>query len=589
MIEARRTKNPLIRSILKWADAQKTTPLLPHYVPGTDERERSLLAAVGGIARVVAKTTGEVGSEVPIEVSNWWSSAPSPPQELTHAVLRNLQSGRDLFGELYTVIVSNTHRRSHGTAFTPQAITSHMVAECETYRIDPAVVIDPGAGVGAFTLDAASKWHVPVVAVDLNVTTLGFLAARCHFEGHHTSALSPQDSSTQVKSTAIHLVLGDFLTWLPNSLSQSAAPALILGNPPYTRHQGMSSVVKMAARDAAGKLVSSGLAGMAAYFLAVSLRRLRPRDALCMILPGSWMHARYGGELRRHLWGLTNRRVRLSVFPHDEEIFPQNKVDTMVLLVGPEEEKQFPLTLAEASLKGSRVKTVQSEDIDRNLEQPLTFPRALRDWRFASRHSARLRDSFIVHRGIATGRNAFYLLTDEEVEHFQIPPSAIVPVISSLRNIDADTIDEVTFARLSTHNAKRWLLLLESSDDNNPAIRRYLAHGVDCGADSGFLARQRRCWFALRDISPAPLLLLPMTKRVFRVLRNTKGVRHTNSLYGLYPVTDDVDIDAAADWLRSRDGQEALHRVAQRYGGGALKLEPRSVEQIEVPPWFGRK
>ena len=40
----------------------------------------------------------------------------------------------------------------------------------------------------------------------------------------------------------------------------------------------------------------------------------------------------------------------------------------------------------------------------------------------------------------------------------------------------------------------------------------------------------------------APLLLLPMTRQVFRVLRNIKGVKHTNSLYGLYPHSGDVDI-----------------------------------------------
>ena len=578
-----------MRSILRWADTQNAPSLLPHYAPGADERERRLLAAVGGIAKAVAQSTAAVGSDVPIEVSDWWSSAPLPPRELTHAVIQDLQSGRDPFGELYAVIVSNAHRRTIGTAFTPQEVTSHMVAQCQIYGIEPAVVIDPGAGVGAFTLDAASKWEVPVVAIDLNVVALGFLAARCQFEGHETSATSPLDSNRQVESPVIHLVLGDFLSWLPKGLRQSADPALILGNPPYTRHQGMSPLVKRSARDAAGKLVSSGLAGMAAYFLAASLRHLRPSDALCMILPGSWMHARYGVELRRHLWGLTNRRVKLSVFPHDEEIFPRNKVDAVVLLVGPQEGKRFPLTLAEASLQGSRVKTVRVEEIDRSLEQPQTFPRALRDWRYVSSDSARLGDSFMVHRGIATGRNAFFLLTDAEVEYFQIPASAVVPIISSLRNIDADIIDDVTFAHLDERDAKRWLLLLGSSDDSNLAIRRYLARGVDCGVDSGFLARQRRCWFALQDISPAPLLLLPMTKRVFRVLRNSKGVRHTNSLYGLYPVSDDVDVAAAAGWLRSRGGQDALHRVAQRYGGGALKLEPRSVEQIEVPRWFGRK
>lgn len=588
MIESRRTKDPLVRSILKWADAQSTTTLVSDHAPGTDDRERGLLSALGGIARVVSETTDNGGSEVPIEVSNWWSSAPSPPMELADDVRRALKSGRDLFGELYTAVVSTTHRRRFGTVFTPPAVTRHMLAQCEKYGVAPAVVIDPGAGVGAFTLDAASKWGVPVVAVDLNVATLGFLAARCHFEGHETSALQPKGGGTQAQPPAIHLVQGDFLAWLPNGLSQTRTPALIIGNPPYTRHQGMDPKLKEAAREVAGSLVSSGLAGMAAYFLAASLRYLRPSDALCMILPGSWMHARYGYEIRRHLWSLTHRRVQLNVFPHNAEVFPQSRVDAVVLFVGPHEEERCPLTLAEASINGVNVKTMRAENIDRALEQPSTFPRTLRDLNRKSRYSARLGDSFAVHRGIATGRNAYFLLSDVEVEDRQIPASALVPVISSVKNMDADTINEETFAHLRRGDVKRWLLMLEPNDINTSAIRRYIEYGVRRGVDNGFLANHRHHWFAVEDIAPAPLLLLPMTKREFRVVRNAKGVRHTNNLYGLSPITDDVDVDGAACWLRSPNGQDALLRAAHRYGGGMLKLEPRAVGNVKVPQSFGK-
>ena len=580
-----------MRSILQWADTQRTTTLVPKHAPGTDDRERGLLAALGGIARVVSETAGSVGSEVPIEVSKWWSSAPSPPKELSDEVRRVLQSRRDLFGELYTVVVSTAHRRRLGTVFTPPAVTGHMLAQCEKYGVEPAVVIDPGTGVGAFTLDAASKWGVPVVAVDLNVATLGFLAARCHFAGHETSTHPPQDDATQEQPPAIHLVQEDFLAWLPNGLSQTRTPALIIGNPPYTRHQGMDSKLKEAARDAAGSLVSSGLAGMAAYFLATSLRYLRPSDALCMILPGSWMHAKYGHGIRQHLWSLTHRRVQLDVFPHEVEVFPQIKVDAVVLFVGPQEEEQCPFTLAETSINGVQVNTIRAVNIDRALEQPMTFPRTLNDWSRASRYPSRLRDSFTVHRGIATGRNAFFLLSDAEVEDHQIPATALVPVISRLKNTDADTadtIDEETFSLLRKGSVKRWLLMLGPSDISTPAIRRYLAHGARQGVDTGFLARQRRHWFIVEDIPPAPLLLVPMTKRKFRVTRNTKGVRHTNNLYGLYPLSDDIDVEGAARWLRGRSGQQALHRAAHRYGGGMLKLEPRAVGHVEVPASFGR-
>ena len=136
---------------------------------------------------------------------------------------------------------------------------------------------------------------------------------------------------------------------------------LVIGNPPYTRHQGMDPTSKAIAREAAGPLVCSRLAGMAAYFLAATLRYLRPSDALCMILPGSWMHARYGREIREHLWGLTHRSIRLDVFPHDVDVFPRARVDAVVLFVGPEAQEPKCLTVAAASIGDRSVTTAQAE------------------------------------------------------------------------------------------------------------------------------------------------------------------------------------------------------------------------------------
>ena len=588
MLRADPPNDVLVRQILKWASAQAPPALAPESAPGTTDREREMLAALGGLAGVVSNGAANCQSTVPVEVSDWWDAAPCPPADIAERARRALQSGRDLFGDLYTAIVSMSSRRRLGTVFTPPMVTAHMLARCEDNGVVPATVVDPGAGVGAFTLEAATRWQAPVVAVDLNVATLGLLAARCHLAGHQTSGEAAEACAGQAQPREIHLVRRDFLTWLPDGLSRTTGPALVIGNPPYTRHQGMDAKTKAVAREAGGSLVSSGLAGMAAYFLAATLRYLRPSDALCMILPGSWMHARYGREIREHLWHLTHRSVQVDIFPHDVDVFPRAKVDAVVLFVGPEAPEPRCLTVAEASIGGRGVTTARVEHVDRQLEQPPTFPRSPQDWSCRGEHATELGESFAVHRGIATGRNAFFLLTDDEVAEHRLPASVLTPAISSLRGLDVETLDEAAFERLGSEGRKRWLLLVKPSDIEIPEVCAYLRHGVQSGVPDGFLASQRAQWFALEDVQVAPLLLLPMTKREFRVVRNTKGLKHTNSLYGLYPRSDDVDVDEAACWLRSASGQQALRRVARRYGAGMLKLEPRTVGSARVPQSFGR-
>ena len=243
--------------------------------------------------------------------------------------------------------------------------------------------------------------------------------------------------------------------------------------------------------------------------------------------------------------------------------------------------------MAEISIGKVIAKSSLTLNVDRAREQPESFPRTIGDWRRTSKYSAKLRDSFAVHRGVATGCKSFFLLSDAEAANHEIPSSVLVPVISSLKSLEADITDQETFASLLLKKAKRWLLVLEPSDENRPEVRRYITWGSQNGVADGFLVKQRQHWFVLEDQPPAPILILPMTKGTFRVVKNYIGACHTNNLYGLYPLTDNVDIEGSVDWLQSRDGQDELHRVAKRYGAGMFKLEPRAVRNVEVPQSFG--
>ena len=231
MLKADPGRDPLVRQILKWASVQAASPLAPEFAHGTTDRERELLAALGGLACAVSSGADNTRSAIPVEVGNWWDVAPCPPADIADQARRVLHSGRDLFGELYTAIVSMSSRRRLGTVFTPPPVTDHMLTRCEEYGVEPATVVDPRAGVGAFTLEAATRWNVPVVAVDLNVATLGLLAARCHLAGHETTDLPTQNGVAQGEPRRIHLVLRDFLAWLLEGLSRTMGPTLIVGTP----------------------------------------------------------------------------------------------------------------------------------------------------------------------------------------------------------------------------------------------------------------------------------------------------------------------------------------------------------------------
>src|SRR5207249_4032343 len=140
----------------------------------------------------------------------------------------------------------------------------------------PTAVIEPGAGVGAFALAANRRWpKATVLAVDVNVVTLGLL-----------SAMAPLETRRRLCP-----VLGDYLRWIGGDAPKPiGSPRLFLGNPPYTRRQDLLAPI------AASGLVDSGMASLSAHFLAASFSALRAEDAICFVLPGSWLETRYGNK-----------------------------------------------------------------------------------------------------------------------------------------------------------------------------------------------------------------------------------------------------------------------------------------------------
>ncbi len=299
-----------------WLDAPDAAVSADPGVPGTSAAERHRLAMLGGVARALA---GEGQAHWPASLRSWALAAPALPDPLAQDLRHGLGARTDPLAALYERAVSGRARRALGTFFTPPDVVEHMLETASRLVGQPATVIDPGAGVGAFSLAAARRWpQARVVAVDVNVVTLGLLAARA------------DDLLGRIE-----LAHEDFLEWAGTRAGEMPEPRLWIGNPPYTRHQDMSEGTKESVRRSAARLVRSGLAGLSAYFLAVTLDALAPEDGLCYLLPGSWTDARYGRPLRDELAGMRGREVGLIGFPSERQLFPGTRVTAMILVVGP--------------------------------------------------------------------------------------------------------------------------------------------------------------------------------------------------------------------------------------------------------------
>jgi adenine-specific DNA-methyltransferase len=551
----------LVERLIKWAEAQSMAALPGEAVPGTTEGERSALAAIGGVAAALACLPA---SEWPLAMREWMAQAPLPPDDLVRSLQSELEGGRDVLAMLYEGVVAGRNRRRLGTFFTPPAVVEFMLDLAEEVLPAPAAVIDPGAGVGAFSLAAKRRWpDAEVTAVDLNLVTLGLLAAR--------------------PAAQLRVVLDNYLEWAVRG-NLPAAPRLWIGNPPYTRHQELSAEVKKVAQTSASKLVKSGLAGLSAYFLAATVRAMSPGDALCFLLPGSWIDTRYGRPMREMLRAQEQRLVRFEGFSSADEVFPGTRVTAMVVLIGPERSGEAqPWTTSNIRMEATGIGRTRPVSRDRSA----AGVGALGGWLWPRSHPAasdtvELGTVARVRRGVATGANEWFLLTQSQRD--KLPSGLTVRAVRRLRGVVADHFDLGSHGALAQAGERCWLLRVENEAErqSDTAVSTWLAAAEKAGVSERYLASHREPWYRLEPVDPPSLMLSPMGKQRMRVVINEAGAVPSNALYGLY-FEDPGVAHAVGHWLAGEVGQVALFEHARAYGAGLFKLEPKDVARIGIP------
>lgn len=506
----------------------------------------------------------------PEAVRTWAERGPVPPPDVLAEARAQMAGSGDWFATVYENVVAGPNRRRLGTFFTPPNVVELMLDRACAVLPEPTTIVDPGAGVGAFSVAAAMRWpEAKVQAVDVNVVTLGLLAARLRSRG---------------QSERVELVLEDFIAWVQDP-GRVGGTRLFLGNPPYTRHQELTRTTKRRALEATDDLVDSGLSGLAAYFLGASISHLADDDALCFVLPGSWTEGRHGQGLRKWMWEAVRRPVELLAFPPDVQIFPGTRVNAVVATVG-------PVATTEAKLCTGRIDTgrqltIKVNAVERDGETPTSFGPLL----WASQPGGEactvpLSTLGRVRRGVATGANHFFFLTDSEAR--SIPTRLLRPGLRRLRELNSDVLDQAAHDRLGNAGRRRWLLSLSGPDDvKTEAVRALVEAGEAAEYDKRYLTSIREHWYVVEPAQAPHIIVSLMSKNGFRSVLNPLGAIPSNSMYGIHLRDPSMAAELCA-WLNSPAGQQSIQSRARHYSDGLLKLEPRDYMAVPIPVALGQ-
>jgi adenine-specific DNA-methyltransferase len=468
-------------------------------------------------------------------------------------------------------INSRERRYGLGQFFTPQPI-AELMAEA-IMEIDPQTCLDPGVGGG-----------VLLRAVGPGPKRFG-----CDID---PAAVELARRALEAQGGELELVHGDFLDldrW-PLTIKEFDA---VIANPPYIRHHNLTLQQKALAKhySRAFGLTVSSLSGSYVYFFLEAIRRLRFNGRLVFITPTEFLDVRYGAPLKEALLNWCDID-ELIVLEMDELAFDGVLTTSAITIATKRERATRRLRMTEAQLGGAivRGRRVQLGADEVSADAPWTAmlpSRAERILPLVAGRSAKLSDYARVRRGIATGDNSFFCMTQEQVDQWGIEPRFLVAAVAGSKDLpeNGSVLTHEFWQVRKSSGAPSWLLWCHEPKSAlmGTSVLRYIEHGEALGLPERFNCKARKPWYGVERVPPADFFVTYMSRQRARFVRNELGARCLTSLLNVW-AGDGIEPDQLRPILEDEANAQLLREFGRTYGGGLGKIEPGDLLRLPVKP-----
>lgn len=478
-------------------------------------------------------------------------------------------------------------RRKLGQFATPSSLALEMLQYAHTVLHQTEIrFLDPAFGTGVFYSALLSFFPR-----DRIKTATGLEIDKAYW--HAAMDLWNHEPS-------LNLQLADFTRTSPPK-SQCEKFNLIICNPPYVRHQAMAVSEKQRLADLVTKTVGirpSGYSGLYCYFLMLSHNWMSTNGLAGWLIPSEFMDVNYGRQVKEYLLSQVTL-LRIHRFNPCDVQFNDALVSSAIVWFN----NSIPPSnhAVEFSYGGTLLKPSVSKHV------PMGILKELPKWsglplisyvQTPNGVTGKLGDFFTIKRGIATGANDFFVLTQEKAEKLQIPAECLKPVLPPPRYLSIDKVE-------ADHKGKPLIdqnLLLLSCDlpeetvrKNYPALWSYLQQGKEQKIDNRYICGHRSPWYSQENRPPAPFLFNIMgrpgnTKRKpYRFILNKSQGTATNVYLMLYPKPHlqemlNRDPNLLEEVWRVLNGipLSDLLKEGRVYGGGLYKVEPKELRRVST-------
>jgi len=469
--------------------------------------------------------------------------------------------------------------REKGQFWTPDWVAEAMVEY--VFSNKGGKLFDPAVGAGAFfraakTVAKEKGLYFSLAGMDIDPVAL-------------EQAVQSGLSKAEIENVAI----GDFVFQPPKEKLSA-----IVANPPYIRHHRISLDSKKQLKNLSMQnlgVILDGRAGLHVYFLIRALILLEEKGRLAFIMPADTCEGKFAPDLWR--WILHNYCLD-AVVAFDPEASPFPNVDTNPLIffirkAVPQNKfiwakcyeartETFKLWVrSDFEIAPEKSFAIFSRDLAEGLQTGLSRPPVT-----AKISKYVLGDFVQIVRGVATGSNEFFFLTDEQVKQLEIPEKYFVRAVGRTRDVPTEEITQKTLEMLRAKGRPTFLLSLNGEPfENYPEkLKSYLKGGESQGLPQRPLISQRKPWYKTEVRLAPPFLFSYLGRRNSRFIRNTAKIIPLTSFLCVYPKSDEKKfIESLWKILNHPDTISNLALIGKSYGDGAIKVEPRSLEKLPIP------
>lgn len=394
----------------------------------------------------------------------------------------------------------------------------------------------------------------------------------------------------------LHLTHGDFTKAEPESRYN-----LIICNPPYVRHHHLRGNDKTRLRErslTATGCQASGLAGLYVHFLLQAHAWMAPGAIAGWLIPSEFMDVNYGRVVKEYLLEKVTL-LQIHRFSPDDIQFSDALVSSAIVWIkneAPAPDHQPLFTFGGPLSSPHKTKAVNVKDLAAEAKWS-RFP--VHEVRELVSGTLQLGEFFSIKRGLATGANKFFVLSEKQVRERKIPSTALRPILPSPRYVKDDEILADSDGLPTNENHRLFLLDPKMNEDeirrDHPTLAAYLDEGKELGVHEGYLCRGRKRWYDQEQRGPAPIVCTYMGRsdtksgRPFRFVRNHSQATVANTYLAMYPkpelekrLSQDPSLMDRIWRQLNRISTEVLLGEGRVYGGGLHKLEPRELSQVPL-------